>query len=73
MQKVGGENMADDHHSHGDHTHKHGSDCGHTAVPHEGHTDYLYESHLHHDHEGHYDEQFYAGDGVEPRRLHARP
>ncbi len=49
--------MADDHkiHDH-EHAHKHGPDCGHTAVSHDGHTDYLHDGHLHHDHEGHHDE-----------------
>jgi hypothetical protein len=28
--------------------HQHGPGCGHTAVQHEGHTDYLQAGHLHH-------------------------
>ncbi|MEA2288577.1 MAG: hypothetical protein QOD55_574 [Solirubrobacteraceae bacterium] len=28
--------------------HEHGVGCGHTAVEHEGHTDYLVDGHLHH-------------------------
>ncbi|MEL6330130.1 MAG: hypothetical protein AAFR38_10740 [Planctomycetota bacterium] len=35
-------------HIHADHPHKHGPNCGHTAVKHEGHVDYLHEGHLHH-------------------------
>ena len=35
--------------------HKHGADCGHEAVPHGDHVDYLVEGHLHHPHEGHCD------------------
>lgn len=30
------------------HTHRHGSECGHTAIMHEGHTDYVHNGHLHH-------------------------
>jgi hypothetical protein len=36
-------------------THVHGHGCGHEAVPHGDHTDYLVEGHLHHPHEGHCD------------------
>lgn len=36
--------------------HRHGPDCGHDAVPHGEHTDYLVEDHLHHPHEGHCDD-----------------
>lgn len=35
--------------------HKHGPDCGHQAVPHGDHTDYLVDGHLHHPHNGHCD------------------
>jgi hypothetical protein len=28
--------------------HQHGDDCGHEAVPHGDHTDYLVDGHLHH-------------------------
>ena len=41
---------------HHDHTHVHGSGCGHTAIKHDGHIDYLHDGHLHHEHNGHYDE-----------------
>ena len=37
-------------------SHKHGPDCGHEAVPHGGHTDYLVDGHLHHPHGDHYDD-----------------
>ncbi len=43
-------------HKHHDHAHQHGPTCGHTAVQHEGHVDYLADGHLHHPHEGHCDE-----------------
>ena len=36
-------------------THRHGPGCGHEAVPHGDHTDYLVAGHLHHVHEGHCD------------------
>lgn len=38
-----------------DPVHTHGSACGHTAVPHADHTDYLVDGHLHHPHEEHCD------------------
>lgn len=36
--------------------HVHGDDCGHPAVPHAGHVDYLVDGHLHHPHSGHCDD-----------------
>lgn len=36
--------------------HEHGADCGHEAVAHEGHTDYLHGLHHHAQHGDHYDE-----------------
>lgn len=38
------------------HPHEHGEDCGHPAVEHEDHTDYLHDDHLHAPHGAHYDE-----------------
>jgi hypothetical protein len=35
--------------------HQHGPDCGHPAVPHGDHVDYLVEGHLHHPHGDHCD------------------
>ena len=35
--------------------HKHGPNCGHQAVPHGDHVDYLVDGHLHHPHNGHCD------------------
>jgi hypothetical protein len=35
-------------HTHDNHTHKHGTGCGHTAVKHGDHVDYLHDGHLHH-------------------------
>ncbi|WII92791.1 hypothetical protein QEO94_09165 [Kingella negevensis] len=42
--------------SHENHAHKHGANCGHTAIQHGDHVDYLHDGHLHHAHAGHYDE-----------------
>lgn len=38
-----------------DAAHVHGPNCGHEAVPHGDHVDYLVDGHLHHPHEGHCD------------------
>jgi hypothetical protein len=35
-------------HHHADHDHSHGPGCGHTAIRHNGHVDYLHDGHLHH-------------------------
>lgn len=48
--------MPTKHDIHEKHDHKHGPDCGHTAVRHQNHTDYLHDGHLHSAHEGHFDE-----------------
>ncbi len=37
-------------------THVHGPGCGHEAVPHGDHIDYLVDGHLHHPHNGHCDD-----------------
>ena len=34
--------------THSDHSHEHGQNCGHTAIKHAGHVDYLHDGHLHH-------------------------
>jgi hypothetical protein len=39
-----------------DTAHTHGDGCGHPAVPHDDHTDYLAGGHLHHPHGGHCDD-----------------
>lgn len=36
--------------------HRHGETCGHAAVPHGDHADYLVDGHLHHPHGGHCDD-----------------
>ena len=38
------------------HEHEHGTDCGHPALEHDDHVDYLHDGHRHAPHEGHYDE-----------------
>jgi hypothetical protein len=44
------------YHEPSEHDHVHGAGCGHRAVPHEDHLDYLHDGHWHAPHEGHYDE-----------------
>jgi len=39
-----------------EHNHEHGPSCGHTAIDHAGHTDYLNKGHLLHPHGDHYDD-----------------
>lgn len=52
------------------HTHEHGSDCGHPAVVHGDHVDYLHGGHRHAPHGGHYDEHL---DHADAARLPALP
>ncbi|QOY87848.1 hypothetical protein [Paludibaculum fermentans] len=44
------------HKIHGNHSHVHGEDCGHTAILHAGHVDYLHDGCLHTAHGDHFDE-----------------
>jgi hypothetical protein len=44
------------HRIHEAHSHVHGEGCGHTAIRHGNHIDYLHDGHLHHPHEDHVDE-----------------
>jgi hypothetical protein len=37
-------------------SHRHGPGCGHEAVPHGTHSDYVVAGHLHHTHDGHCDD-----------------
>ena len=39
-----------------DASHVHGPGCGHEAIPHADHIDYLVDGHLHHPHDGHCDD-----------------
>jgi zinc transport system permease protein len=48
------------------HHHEHGIGCGHEAVPHGDHVDYLHDGHRHAAHEGHYDEHGPDGAPAEP-------
>ena len=45
-----------DEHETTDHPHEHGPECGHLAVPHGDHVDYVHDGHRHAPHERHYDE-----------------
>lgn len=40
------------HEVHADHEHQHGPGCGHVAVPHEDHTDYVHDGHIHRELDG---------------------
>lgn len=45
--------------AHAEHTtaeHEHGAGCGHEAVQHDDHVDYLHDGHKHAAHDDHYDE-----------------
>jgi hypothetical protein len=44
----------------------HGEGCGHTAVRHDDHVDYLHDGHLHHPHEDHVDEHVIEVDAEHP-------
>jgi hypothetical protein len=54
------------HSTHEPHDHVHGPGCGHTAVRHGDHVDYLHDGHLHHAHEGHIDECAIGVDAANP-------
>lgn len=41
---------------HKEHSHQHGPACGHEAIQHDDHTDYLHDGHMHHQHGDHTDE-----------------
>ncbi|HEY7007410.1 MAG TPA: hypothetical protein VH395_00630 [Jatrophihabitantaceae bacterium] len=43
-------------HDASDHEHRHGPDCGHEAVQHDDHVDYVHDGHRHAEHGDHYDE-----------------
>jgi len=47
---------APDEHTVSDHDHDHGPGCGHVAVPHDDHVDYVHDGHRHAPHGTHYDE-----------------
>ncbi|CAM2005515.1 hypothetical protein [Acanthopleuribacter pedis] len=51
---------------HANHAHTHGPDCGHTAVKHGDHVDYLHDGHMHHVHGDHVDEHALEVSGENP-------
>ena len=55
-----------EHRIHDDHPHTHGPACGHKAIQHDDHQDYLHDGHLHFPHEGHVDEHVIAVGGSNP-------
>jgi hypothetical protein len=44
------------HSPHDEHPHTHDRFCGHAAVPHGDHVDFLHDGHVHHVHEDHVDD-----------------
>jgi zinc transport system permease protein len=46
----------DEHETTDTHPHEHGPECGHLAVQHGDHVDYVHDGHRHAPHEKHYDE-----------------
>ncbi len=54
------------HQIHENHDHVHGPGCGHVAVRHQDHVDYLHDGCLHFAHEGHYDEHVIEVDAANP-------
>ena len=50
------------------HEHEHGPDCGHPAIEHDDHVDYLHDGHRHAPHLGHYDEHDPLGQHDQPVR-----
>ncbi|MDQ1535815.1 MAG: zinc transport system permease protein [Actinomycetota bacterium] len=58
------------------HEHEHGPECGHPAIEHDEHVDYLHDGHRHAPHEGHYDEHDHDTrdhDDHDPLRAHDEP
>lgn len=51
-----GASSTDEHVRHLDHPHRHGAGCGHVAVAHGDHTDYVHAGHRHAAHGDHWDE-----------------
>jgi len=56
------------HPIHDEHEHQHGEGCGHIAIQHGDHVDYLHDGHLHAMHRGHVDECTIAVDQNNPAR-----
>ena len=55
------------------HEHEHGADCGHPAVEHDDHVDYLHDGHRHAPHQGHYDEHDLALRGAHEHPVDPNP
>jgi hypothetical protein len=53
-------------HIHTNHEHRHGPGCGHTAIKHADHVDYLHDGHLHHMEGGHVAEHAIAESAENP-------
>ena len=51
---------------HENHDHQHGENCGHQAIKHGDHVDYLHDGHLHHIHGDHVDEHRLEVNDVNP-------
>ena len=58
--------MNTEHTVHENHSHQHGEGCGHTAIRHNDHVDYLHNGHLHSLHEEHVDEHVLEVSSVNP-------
>jgi hypothetical protein len=56
---------------HANHDHEHRPGCGHTAVRHGDHVDYLHDGHLHHPHGDHVDEHVIEVSATNPDRCTA--
>jgi hypothetical protein len=55
-----------EHSTHSQHTHIHGRGCGHSAVRHGDHVDYLHDGHMHRAHGDHFDECSVDVDATHP-------
>jgi len=62
---IRGRRQAQAHHEAQGHEHEHGLGCGHPAIAHGDHVDYLHDGHRHAPHEGHYDEHAPVADAQE--------
>ncbi|HYZ15338.1 MAG TPA: hypothetical protein VE591_03010 [Candidatus Acidoferrum sp.] len=56
-----------EHQTHDAHQHAHAAGCGHTAVRHNEHIDYLHDGHLHHPHDQHVDEHVIGVTSANPQ------
>jgi hypothetical protein len=56
-----------------EHDHIHGDGCGHRAVSHDDHLDYIHDGHWHAPHDGHYDRTPQSGPLTISQTQRARP